>query len=84
MQAARVHVFIHHLVRELRAPLSATDEEGETCMHVAAEHGGSVEVLLALLACDTRSAVRGMKNSRGCVTSVALFMGSSVADKFVD
>lgn len=81
LQAARVHVFIHHLVRELRAPLSATDEEGETCIHVAAEHGGSVEVLLALLACDTRSAVRGMKNSRGCVTSVALFMGSSVADQ---
>ncbi|KAI0787911.1 hypothetical protein C8Q74DRAFT_1366715 [Fomes fomentarius] len=65
LQAARVHVFIHHLVRELRAPLSATDDEGETCIHVAAEHGGSVEVLLALLACDTRNAVRGTKNSRG-------------------
>ncbi|RPD61117.1 ankyrin [Lentinus tigrinus ALCF2SS1-7] len=65
LQAARLHVFIHHLVRELRAPLSATDENGETCIHVAAERGHSMEVLLAFLACDTRNTVREMKNSRG-------------------
>ena len=62
-------MFIHHLVRELRAPLSATDEDGETCLHVAAEHGESLELLLALLACDTRKAVREMRNARGCVFS---------------
>ncbi|KAH9945271.1 ankyrin [Epithele typhae] len=63
--AARLHVFIHHLVRELRAPLAATDENDETCLHVAAEHGQSMDVLLALLACDSHNTVRQMKNARG-------------------
>ncbi|TBU32520.1 ankyrin [Dichomitus squalens] len=65
LQAARLHVFIRHFIRELRAPLAATDEDGETCLHVAAEHGKSVEVLLALLACDVRHTVREMRNARG-------------------
>ena len=65
LQAARLYVFVHHLVRELRAPLAATDDEDETCLHIAAEHGQSVEVLLALLACDKHNAAREMKNARG-------------------
>ncbi|RDX57555.1 ankyrin [Lentinus brumalis] len=64
-QRDRLHIFVHHLIRELRAPLAATDENGETCIHVAAECGQTMEVLLALLACDTRNTVREMKNSRG-------------------
>ena len=64
-QAARLHVFVNHLVRELRAPLAAADEEDETCLHVAAESGLSMEVLLALLACDGHHTVREMKNARG-------------------
>ena len=64
-QAARLHVFVNHLVRELRAPLAAADEEDETCLHVAAESGLSMEVLLALLACDGHQTVREMKNARG-------------------
>lgn len=67
LNAVRLHHFIYHLVRELRAPLAATDEDGETCLHAAAEHGRSVEVLIALLACDVRNTVREMKNSRGYV-----------------
>ncbi|KAI0833226.1 ankyrin [Trametes gibbosa] len=62
---SHLHAFVKHLVMELRAPLSAQDENGETCIHVAAEHGQSVEVLLALLACDLRGLVREIKNSRG-------------------
>lgn len=66
-QVAHLHAFVRHLVLDLRAPLSAKDENGETCIHVAAERGQSIEVLLALLACDTRGAVRKMTNSRGYV-----------------
>ncbi|CDO70892.1 hypothetical protein BN946_scf184804.g24 [Trametes cinnabarina] len=62
---SHLHAFIRHLVLDLRAPLSAKDENGETCLHVAAERGQSVEVLLALISCDTRGVVRKMKNSRG-------------------
>ncbi|KAM5538527.1 hypothetical protein V8D89_007860 [Ganoderma adspersum] len=65
LNAVRLHHFIYHIVRELRAPLAAMDEDGETCLHAAAEHGRSVEVLIALLACDVRNTVREMKNSRG-------------------
>ncbi|PIL29763.1 transporter [Ganoderma sinense ZZ0214-1] len=65
LNAVRLHHFVYHLVRELRAPLAATDEDGETCLHTAAEHGQSMEVLIALLACDVRNVVREMKNSRG-------------------
>ncbi|KAI9000549.1 ankyrin [Trametes punicea] len=64
-QKYRLRSFIKHLVIDLRAPLSAKDGNGETCIHVAAERGQSIEVLLALLACDTRGVVRNMKNSRG-------------------
>ncbi|KAH9856484.1 ankyrin [Lenzites betulinus] len=65
MQVSHLHAFVKHLVHDLRAPLSAQDEDGETCIHVAAEHGQSVEVLLALLVCDSRSVVRELKNARG-------------------
>ncbi|KAI0635689.1 ankyrin [Trametes polyzona] len=65
VEAAHLHAFVKHLVFDLRAPLSAQDENGETCIHVAAEHGHSYEVLLALLECDPRGIVREMKNSRG-------------------
>ncbi|KAI0671574.1 hypothetical protein C8Q78DRAFT_972854 [Trametes maxima] len=64
-QVPHLHAFVRHLVVDLRAPLSAQDENGETCIHVAAEHGQSVEVLLALLSCDFRGVVREMVNSRG-------------------
>ncbi len=67
-----MRIFVHHLIRELRAPLAATDENGETCIHVAAECGQTMEVLLVLLACDTRNTVREMKNSRGYVSSAPL------------
>ncbi|KAI0368717.1 ankyrin [Pilatotrama ljubarskyi] len=62
---SQLHAFIKHLVLDLRAPLSARDANGETCIHVAAEHGHSIDVLRALLACDHRGAVRNLKNSRG-------------------
>lgn len=60
-----IQEFVHHLVFGLRAPLTSQDMEGETCLHVAAEHGHSVEVLAALLACDTMGSVREIRNSRG-------------------
>ncbi|KAI0360120.1 ankyrin [Trametes cingulata] len=62
---SQLHAFVKHLVLDLRAPLSAKDANGETCIHVAAEHGHSIEVLRALLACDPRGVVRSLKNSRG-------------------
>lgn len=57
--------FARHLVLDLRAPLAATDAENETCLHIAAEHGNSYDVLKALLSCDTNGAIREMRNSRG-------------------
>ncbi|KAH9902811.1 ankyrin [Cubamyces lactineus] len=64
-RVSHLHAFVKHLVSDLRAPLSAQDDDGETCIHVAAEHGQSIEVLLALLACDSRRVVRDMTNARG-------------------
>ncbi|OJT15139.1 hypothetical protein TRAPUB_8311 [Trametes pubescens] len=65
MQVSHLHAFVKHLVVDLRAPLSAQDDNGDTCIHVAAEHGQSLEVLLALLSCDSRGVIREIKNSRG-------------------
>ena len=65
LQATQQRNFVIHLVRELRAPLAAADEEDETCLHVAAEHGQSADVMLALLACDSRKTVREARNARG-------------------
>lgn len=60
-----IHEFIRHLVLDLRAPLAAKDAENETCLHTAAEHGNNLDILTALLACDTTGTVREMRNSRG-------------------
>lgn len=57
--------FVVHLVRNLRAPLQSQDNNNETCVHIAAEHGDSAEVLRAMLDCDTEHAVSEMRNSRG-------------------
>ena len=65
-----LHPFIVHLVRDLRAPLNARDRENETCIHLAAEHGVSIDVLIALLECDQNRIVRNLRNARGYVLSV--------------
>lgn len=57
--------FILHLILDLRAPLSARDKDDETCIHIAAEHGISLGLLMLLLQCDASGSVRKMKNSRG-------------------
>ena len=57
--------FILHLILDLRAPLSARDKDDETCIHIAAEHGISLGLLMLLLQCDASGTVRKMKNSRG-------------------
>ena len=62
---ASIQDFIQHLVIDLRAPLAAKDQNKDTCIHVAAERGKSIEILIALLACDSNGVVREMRNSRG-------------------
>ncbi|KAI0040093.1 ankyrin [Auriscalpium vulgare] len=62
---AALHAFVVHLVCDLRAPMEACDTERETCMHLAAEHGDSAEILRAMLECDTGRLVAEMRNSRG-------------------
>ncbi|KAF8207075.1 hypothetical protein K438DRAFT_1755792 [Mycena galopus ATCC 62051] len=57
--------FIHHLVHDLRSPLAARDRDDETCIHIAAEKGQCIEVLVLLLDCDTSGAVRELRNGRG-------------------
>lgn len=68
-QTHPLYAFTAHLVRDLHAPLGATDSKGETPMHAAAEHGRSVSVLQAMLDCDSkfagREAVRQARNERG-------------------
>lgn len=71
MQVSHLHAFVKHLVSDLRAPLSAQDDNGDTCIHVAAEHGQSLEVLLALLSCDSRGVIREIKNCKGCASNLS-------------
>lgn len=59
--------YIYHLVRDLRAPLSARDKKGNTCIHIAARHGHSIEVLEVLLKCDLSHSVRDLCNAKGYV-----------------
>ena len=60
-----VYQFAVHLIRDLRAPMSACDKHNETCLHIAAERGESLDVLLAFLDCDITGAVQEMRNDRG-------------------
>ncbi|KAF9266468.1 ankyrin [Marasmius fiardii PR-910] len=60
-----VYDFAIHLIRDLRAPLSATDRKGATCIHVAAEHGSNVDLLKAFLECDTTGRIREMRDNNG-------------------
>ncbi|KAA1467547.1 ankyrin [Dentipellis sp. KUC8613] len=60
-----LYQFVVHLVRDLGAPLAALDHNRDTCIHIAAEHGDSAEVLRAFLDCDPDGTVREMRNSRG-------------------
>jgi hypothetical protein len=64
--------FVVHLVRNLRAPLQARDNNNETCVHVAAEHGDSAEVLRAMLDSDPEHTVSEMRDSRGYVILLIL------------
>ncbi len=64
--------FVVHLVRDLRAPLQAQDHKNETCVHIAAEHGESTEVLRAMLDSDPEHTVSEMRNLRGYV--IRLFL----------
>lgn len=65
-----LHDFALHLIQDLRAPLSARDKDDETCIHIAAEHGHSSDLLQLFLDCDTNGNVREMKNSRGYVDNI--------------
>ncbi|KAJ7236269.1 hypothetical protein B0H12DRAFT_1204516 [Mycena haematopus] len=57
--------FIQHLIHDLQAPLGARDKDDETCIHIAAEKGKCIEVLVLLLDCDTSGTVRELRNARG-------------------
>jgi hypothetical protein len=65
IDAAMLYSFAVHLVRDLRAPLGSQDRNGETCIHIAAEYGSNIDVLLAFLDCDAKSTVRDIRNFRG-------------------
>ncbi|KAJ4480004.1 ankyrin repeat-containing domain protein [Lentinula aciculospora] len=60
-----LYQYVYHLVHDLRAPLSARDKQGNTCIHIAAEHGQSIEVLSILLKCDTLHRVQDLCNAKG-------------------
>ncbi|KAJ7183228.1 hypothetical protein C8R46DRAFT_939255 [Mycena filopes] len=60
-----LYQFINHLVHDLQSPLAARDKQDETCIHIAAETGNCIEVLVLLLDCDTSGTVRELRNARG-------------------
>ncbi|KAG6916170.1 hypothetical protein DXG01_008143 [Tephrocybe rancida] len=64
-RAGTLYHFTVHLIRDLRAPLSARDKNDETCIHIAAEHGNCIEMLMVLLDLDTSGSVRELRNARG-------------------
>ena len=66
----QLYSFIVHLVQDLGASLRTIDANGDTCLHVAAEDGQSLDVLMALLDCDTTGTVRKIQNARGYVSSL--------------
>ncbi|KAK7044086.1 hypothetical protein VNI00_007802 [Paramarasmius palmivorus] len=63
--SSAAYSFAIHLIKDLRAPLSARDKHGNTCIHIAAEHGCHVDVLKAFLECDTTGRIREIRNSKG-------------------
>lgn len=72
-RVSSLFVFISRLVREFRTPLAARDKEDETCIHIAAEHGSCINLLMILLDHDEHGQVRELRNSRGCVHCLAPF-----------
>jgi hypothetical protein len=65
-----LYLFTVHLIQDLHAPLNAKDRDDETCIHIAAEHGECIDVLMAFLDCDKNCAVRNSPNSRGYVVVI--------------
>jgi hypothetical protein len=57
--------FTVHLIHDLRAPLSARDKNDETCIHIAAERGNCINLLMIFLNFDTTGYIRELRNSRG-------------------
>jgi ankyrin repeat protein len=60
-----LHQFTVHLICDLRAPLSARDKDDETCIHIAAEHGNCINLLMIFLEFDANGRIRELRNSRG-------------------
>ena len=61
----RLYTFVLHLVQDLGASMHTKDANGDTCLHIAAEDGHSLEVITALLECDTTGSIRNTRNARG-------------------
>ncbi|KAK0495161.1 ankyrin repeat-containing domain protein [Armillaria luteobubalina] len=57
--------FVSRLIWDFKAPLAARTKEDETCIHIAAEHGCCLNLLIILLDYDQTGAVRELRNSRG-------------------
>lgn len=66
--------FISRLIRDFRTPLAARDKADETCIHIAAEHGSCINLLMILLDYDERGQVRELRNSRGYESRSSLYL----------
>lgn len=58
------YLLVRHLIQDLQASILHRDDQMETCLHRAAEHGSCREVLEALVECDVGGTVRALKNKR--------------------
>lgn len=59
-----LYLLVRHLIQDLQASILRRDEQMETCLHLAAEHGRCRKVLEALVECDIGGTVRELKNKR--------------------
>jgi ankyrin repeat protein len=57
-------LFARHLIRDLGASVRYRDNQMETVLHLAAEHGRCRELLGALVECNADAVVREWKNKR--------------------
>ncbi len=59
-----LYLLVRHLVQDLQASLLHRDDQMETCLHWAAEHGSCRQLLEALVESDVGGTIREFKNKR--------------------
>ncbi|KIM27459.1 hypothetical protein M408DRAFT_329928 [Serendipita vermifera MAFF 305830] len=59
-----LYLLVRHLIQDLQVSILHRDDQMETCLHRAAEHGSCRELLEALVESDVGGTARALKNKR--------------------